>query len=291
MNYEPLTFFGDTASVSLWQYDYGARLPLPTLENITAGMPCQWHYGDVAGVDSRTITDDGGTLYVAVPDAALQQKGDVVGYIYIHDATSGRTRYVINVKIRERAEPTESQSLDEETYIGQKAVEAAASASAAAQSATDAQTAKAAAEQAEADALVNKMNGIEAHDTSAASHPSLLTAIQTAESIARGRATAYVFDTKAEMDAWLLVAENTAKLVTGDNLYIRDTGVKDYWWDGTAAQELEAESPDLTDYYTKAQVDAMMPIAIEQTDYDALVTAGTLVAGKIYYVVADGTLP
>jgi hypothetical protein len=288
---EPITFFHNIAEVRLWQFDYGVRLQLPSVENITAGMPCQWHYTGVEGVDSRTITEENGTLYVVVPDAPLQQAKPFTGYIYIHDATSGRTRYAINVTIRERAEPTETQSLDEETYIGQKAVEAAASATAAAQSATDAQTAKAAAEQAEADALVNKLNGIEEHNGNAASHPALLTAIQTAESIARGRATAHVFDTKAEMDAWLLVPENVAELVTGDNLYIRDTGVKDYWWDGTAAQELEAEAPDLTDYYPKTQVDAMMPIAIEQTDYDALVAAGTLVAGKIYYVVADGTLP
>lgn len=131
---EPITFFGTTATIKIWQYDYGVQIQFPAVEHIIAGMPCQWHYAGVTGVDSRTITDDNGTLYVAVPDAALQQTGAVVGYIYVHDATSGRTRYVINVQILERASTDDTPSADEVTYIGQKVVEAAASASAAAAS-------------------------------------------------------------------------------------------------------------------------------------------------------------
>ena len=132
------------------------------------------------------------------------------------------------------------------------------------------------------EALNNKLNGIEAHDTNIASHPSIIQDIRNVEAIARGRATAHVFDTQADMDAWLLVPENIATLVVGDNLYIRDIDVKDYWWDGESAQELEAEAPDLTDYYTKVQVDAMMPITITRTEYDALVASGTVEAGRVY---------
>ena len=134
------------------------------------------------------------------------------------------------------------------------------------------------------------LNGVANHNTSESSHPSLLAAVSLAESIARGRATAYVFDTYADMMAWLSDPAHTEGLIAGDNLYIRDTGVKDYWWDGAAAQPLEAEAPNLTDYYTKTEIDGKLPIQIEQTDYDALVSSGTVIAGRIYYVVPDGSL-
>ena len=290
MTHEPVRFFEDRAVVRLWQHDYGVSLAIAG-DYITAGMPCQWHYTGVTGVDSRTITDDNGTLYVAVPDAALAQPDTVTGYIYVHDETTGRTRYIITIEIVARPVTDDTPSADEVTYIGELVVNATASAAAAIASERAAAASEDTAVQAAADALINKLNGIEAHDGDAASHPSLLTAIQTVDSIARGRATAHVFDTEAAMNAWLLVPANITSMVTGDNLYIRDTGVPDYWWDGTAAQELEAEAPDLVDYYTKVQVNALLPLTIEQTDYDALVSAGTLVAGKIYYVVADGVLP
>ena len=78
--------------------------------------------------------------------------------------------------------------------------------------------------------------------------------IEEVEAIAKGRATGYVFDIKADMDAWLTNTDNTANLVLGDNLYIRATDVPDYWWDGSAAQELETQKVDLTEYPTKEEV-------------------------------------
>lgn len=136
----------------------------------------------------------------------------------------------------------------------------------------------------------NILNGVSTHNQDVTAHSSLIEDIRTVEAIARGRATGYVFDTYQDMIDWLAVTENVETLITGDNLYIRDTGVKDYWWDGLTIQELEAEAPDLTNYYTKIQTDAKLPIPIEQTAYDLLVSTGGLVAGKIYYVVPDGTL-
>ena len=133
MTHEPVKFFGDRAVVRLWQYDYGVSLAIAG-DYITAGMPCQWHYTGVTGVDSRTITDDNGTLYVAVPDAALAQSDTVTGYIYVHDADSGRTRYTITIEIVARPVTDDTPSADETTYIGELVVKAAASASAAAAS-------------------------------------------------------------------------------------------------------------------------------------------------------------
>lgn len=134
----------------------------------------------------------------------------------------------------------------------------------------------------------NILNGVDAHNADYNSHPSILSDLVTVEAIARGKANAKAFDTVEDMNTWLAVPENVEGLNIGDNLYIRDLLVPDYWWDGTQAQVLEAESVNLSDYYTKSEVDARLPIVIEQSDYDALVDAGTIIAGRIYYVVADG---
>lgn len=139
-------------------------------------------------------------------------------------------------------------------------------------------------------ALNNILNGVSTHNSDIASHPSILSDIGRIEAIARGKATAKVFLTVAAMNDWLAVPGNVETLNVGDNLYIVDISVPDYWWDGTQAQVLEAEAVNLADYYTKTEVDNRLPIAIEQTDYDALVAAGTVIAGKIYYVVPDGEL-
>ena len=130
----------------------------------------------------------------------------------------------------------------------------------------------------------NILNGLNTHNTDPTAHASIQQDIRTIEAIARGRATAYVFDTLAALNAWVAIPANAAQLVVGDNLYIRALNVKDRWWDGTQIQTLESEAPDLTNYYLKSQVDAMMPIIIGQAAYDALVAAGTVDAGRIYYV-------
>lgn len=75
--------------------------------------------------------------------------------------------------------------------------------------------------------------------------------IEEVKSIAKGRATGYVFDTVEDLDLWLQDEANTQKLVLGDNFYIRALDVPDYWWDGTQKQELETQKVDLTNYVKK----------------------------------------
>lgn len=49
-------------NLELHQYDFGVRISLAG-PHITAGMPVQWSYPGVEGVDSRPImADDDGTL-------------------------------------------------------------------------------------------------------------------------------------------------------------------------------------------------------------------------------------
>lgn len=77
-------------------------------------------------------------------------------------------------------------------------------------------------------------------------------------------------------------------LKVGDNLYIVETGVPDYWWDGNKPQPLGAEKPDLSDYYTKAQIDLKIgDLALRQLSqsvYDEMYNNGTLEGGIIYFV-------
>lgn len=103
---------------------------------------------------------------------------------------------------------------------------------------------------------------------------------QQAENIAKGRATGYVFDTKADMVNWLKVADNKAKLQLGDNLYIVAINTPDYWWDGNTYQQLETEHPDLTQY-------------VKFTDWATSTTGGVVkVYNNAYGVMmrSDGTL-
>lgn len=74
----------------------------------------------------------------------------------------------------------------------------------------------------------------------------------TARQIAAGRATGYVFDTEEEMQGALEDEDFTEGLQLGDNLYIRDVDVPDYWWDGEEAQRLETQKTDLSEYLQRS---------------------------------------
>lgn len=113
-------------------------------------------------------------------------------------------------------------------------------------------------------------------DAEAAALDAVSTA-NAAESIARGKATGYVFDTEDDMQEWLSDSGNVAKLNVGDNLYIIATDVPDRWWDGTQAQPLEGEKPDFSDY-------------VKKTDYATSDTGGVVKTGNGLYVTAAGVL-
>lgn len=82
-----------------------------------------------------------------------------------------------------------------------------------------------------------------------------------AKTLAEAKATNYVFDDKAQLDAWLAIKVNKDKLKVGDNLFIRAIDVPDYWWDGTQIQVLETQKVDLSHY-------------IKDTDYASSSKAG-----------------
>ncbi|KAA6375697.1 MAG: hypothetical protein EZS28_028777 [Streblomastix strix] len=96
------------------------------------------------------------------------------------------------------------------------------------------------------DALILLAGGGDMLVSSLVSQPQL----QEVRDIASGKSKGYVFATTQEMNTWLEDQENVAKLAIGDNLYIVDKEVMDYWWDGTALRALETELPDISNVVT-----------------------------------------
>ncbi|KAA6371486.1 MAG: hypothetical protein EZS28_032987 [Streblomastix strix] len=70
--------------------------------------------------------------------------------------------------------------------------------------------------------------------------------LQEVRDIAIGRSKGYVFNTLQDLNDWMAVPDNVANLAIGDNLYIVDSQITDYWWDGTQLRELETQQPDLS---------------------------------------------
>lgn len=76
-----------------------------------------------------------------------------------------------------------------------------------------------------------------------------------------GNVPSLVFDTVADMNAY--IAENAESLKTGQDLLIRETGVPDYWWDGTKAVEAESKV-DLSGYSTTEEMNQAISEAGEK---------------------------
>ncbi|KAA6366097.1 MAG: hypothetical protein EZS28_038376 [Streblomastix strix] len=74
--------------------------------------------------------------------------------------------------------------------------------------------------------------------------------LQEVRDFATRKSKTYVFSTQGELNDWMAVQENIAKLVIGDNLYIVDKEVTDYWWDGTNLKVLETELSDMSNVIT-----------------------------------------
>lgn len=83
-----------------------------------------------------------------------------------------------------------------------------------------------------------------------AEHKNNQTVHVTAQEKARwdNKDVAEVFNTKAEMDAWIAIPANVANFPVGGSFLIKANNVPDYWWDGTQAVEWESKQVDLNGY-------------------------------------------
>ncbi|KAA6371072.1 MAG: hypothetical protein EZS28_033401, partial [Streblomastix strix] len=64
------------------------------------------------------------------------------------------------------------------------------------------------------------------------------------------KSKAYVFSIQGELNEWIVVQDNVAKLIIGDILYIVSKEVADYCWDGTDLKVLKTELFDTYDVMT-----------------------------------------
>ena len=95
------------------------------------------------------------------------------------------------------------------------------------------------------DAVQTKIN---THNSSETSHTDIRNSVAEAKAIAEGKVSAMSFETKEDLDAWLLIPENVETLLVGTNFYIEDLASPDYWWNGTTLVELSTDKIDLKDY-------------------------------------------
>lgn len=143
------------------------------------------------------------------------------------------------------------------------------------------------------------MESIETHnaDSNLLAHPNIIKLAEDAKNIALGKSASLCFETKAQLDQWIAGEyirsdlKTINDLKTGDNLYILELGVPDYWWDGETIQPLDAEHPQLSDYYTKSQIDAKIPnvsfAVMSRSEYNSAYLNGSLAAGCIYFVYEE----
>lgn len=83
-----------------------------------------------------------------------------------------------------------------------------------------------------------------------------------------GGAGALVFDTKADLDAWMEDQNNINNLKVGQNIYIKEEDTPDYWWDGSELQILETEKVDLDGYVTTDQFNVTLSDYLKNTDIE-----------------------
>jgi hypothetical protein len=88
-------------------------------------------------------------------------------------------------------------------------------------------------------------------------HPGIRNAVAEAKAIAEGKSRARVFATKSALDTWLLDSENVASLQIAITSILKNRQ-PDYWWNGTTIKELETQKVDLSNYYTKTEIDTMI---------------------------------
>ncbi|KAA6386721.1 MAG: hypothetical protein EZS28_017751 [Streblomastix strix] len=74
--------------------------------------------------------------------------------------------------------------------------------------------------------------------------------LQEVRDIATGKSKAYVFSIQEELNDWMVIQDNVAKQVIGDNLYIVDKEVTDYWWEGTDLKILQTGLSDMINVIT-----------------------------------------
>lgn len=144
----------------------------------------------------------------------------------------------------------------------------------------------------------NSLQSIERHNLDTqTSHTDIRSMAKEAIDIAKGKSNSLSFDTEEQLIAWVegkytrADKKTTADLNVGDNLYIIELGVPDYWWDGENVQPLGAEKPALLEYVKKEELEAQLSGVViketSETEYENAVLNNKIEAGAIYFVYGE----
>lgn len=124
-------------------------------------------------------------------------------------------------------------------------------------------------------------------------------AVEEVSVIAKGRATGYVFNSFSDMVAWLQSEQSKGELQQGDNIYIKDTGVPDYW----VSRVLNDPDPETGYYYEISELETQkvdLDEYVKNTDYAGVGKTGVVAVsgsfgvltssdGRLYLVKASNT--
>ena len=142
------------------------------------------------------------------------------------------------------------------------------------------------------------LQSIEQHNSNTSiSHPDIRALANEAKDIAKGKANSISFETEEQLKAWIrgeyerADGKTVSDLNVGDNLYVIELGVPDYWWDGEEAQPLGAEKPALSEYVKKEELEAQLSGVVikevSETEYKEALENNTVDAGAIYFVYGE----
>lgn len=262
----------------LTQWDKGFLLKVTGIEDLDGIVEVHFSLNEAGGEAKRALaTVENGTLTVEIANFILQSE-DVIDYnayafIYPTEDNKAKTVRKIVFGIKARPKPADWVEPDEPDVIGQlieqvhKKADKAITLSG--YNITDAYTKKETKEMIDslnlemyrficANDLPKKVDVTTFNETVG----NIETEFDKVESIAKGRATGYVFDTVSDLDLWLKDENNVSQLVLGDNFYIRGLDVPDYWWDGKEKQQLETQKVDLSEYCTKKEAEEKVNITV-----------------------------
>lgn len=199
---------------SLYQWDINQTLEIRGLS--LPSIP-EIHFSNTdmgRAIVKQSSVDEAGIITVDIPNSLLQKPYRINAYICIYEDDTFKSLYCIEIPVKARTKPSDYTIEDDEEIYSFKALENLVY--------DTVNTLTLASEELvrEVDAKHAELTNI----TQASKETS-----DEALAIAKGKVTAQVFDTFRDMETWLSNVDNKDQLQVGDNLFIKDVKVLDYW--------------------------------------------------------------
>lgn len=237
---------------SLYQWDINRTLIINGL-NLDVAPEIHFTNDSMDRAIVRQSTLENGAVIVGIPNSLLQQAHTIRAYAGIYEGDTFKTIEVIDISVIAKEKPTDYiiEDSDEEIYSFNALENAITNAIGEFKSSET--------------VILNRLD--EANDNA-----------ETALSIAKGRNQAHVFNTTSDLHAWLSNKDNAGLYQVGDNLYIVEIDVPD-WWVSEVLTEVDAETGF---YYKIAQLETQkVDLTNIENDINSLKECYPIDAGTI----------